>query len=93
MSICEITGKNAASVLPPAVGARMTRLAPARYASMDSTLDGPQFPPAEGIDDVVLQGRVQSVECVHTSSSMSSTVWACASRSTVVISLALTVNW
>ena len=60
---------------------------------MDESLDGPQFAPAEGIDDVVLKGRMQSVECAHGSSSMSSTVWACASRSTAVISPALTVNW
>ena len=82
VSICEMIGKNAASVLPPAVGARMTRFAPSRKASMDSILDGPQLPPAEGVDDVVLEGRVQSVECAHRSSSMSSTVWAWASRST-----------
>ena len=57
------------------------------------SLDGSQFPPAEGIDDVVLKSRMQSVKITHTSNSMSSTVWAWASRSVLVISPVLTVNW
>ena len=55
-------------------------------------LDGPQLSPAEGIDDVVLEGRVQSVECAHRSSSMSSTPVAWASRSVAVISSVLSVS-
>jgi hypothetical protein len=52
-----------------------------------------QFPPPQGIDDVVLKCRVQSRKCGHGSSSMSSTLWACDSRSTGVNSLLLIVNW
>src|SRR5205823_12696433 len=57
------------------------------------SLDGSQFPPAEGVDDVVLKRRMQAVEFAHRSNSMSSTVWACVSRSILVISPVLTVNW
>ena len=60
---------------------------------MDQLLDRPQLPPAEGVDDVVLEGRVQAVERAHRSSSMSSTPAAWASRSTAVSSPVLTVSW
>ncbi len=56
-------------------------------------LDGSQLPPAEGVDDVVLEGRMQATEPAHRSSSMSSTPVARASRSTTVSSAVLSVSW
>ena len=56
-------------------------------------LDGPEFAPAQGVDDVVLECRVQAAERTHRSSSMLSTLVAWASRSVAVISPVLSVNW
>ena len=49
---------------------------PIEYRLNRQTLHGSQFPPSERVYDVVLKGRMKSVEVCHVSSSMSSTLWA-----------------
>jgi hypothetical protein len=59
------TGKMAASVFPPAVGASTTALQPSRIASIVSSWTGPKRAPSQVVNDRVLQVRMKALESSH----------------------------
>ena len=91
-SIRDRMGKNAASVLPPAVGAK-TINAGRRESVGSPRPETDAVRASQTVDDVVLQRGMESIEVSHSSSSIASTsVAPIACRSTGVSSASLIVN-